>query len=222
MKHTLFLAIVCLACCRSADADDQQKAQKQLGRVNAMASDTTGRRVVSITMSDMLNMKRSDLVKLRKNLNLSYGSAFIAHQLMINGVDLGLIVARLKSGRTVLDIANESHIDWKQLLSDAKKLNGKIEKALFDHFADPKDDDIRDRTDGYNLLADVVKADTDVSRSEIDEAADVYVRERNLAMQLASRRAGGVTTADSMNFRRDQVRDGAPDAAQLGISKPPK
>jgi hypothetical protein len=83
------------ACCRSADADDQQKAQKQLGRVNAMASDTTGRRVVSITMSDMLNMKRSDLVKLRKNLNLSYGSAFIAHQLIINGVDLGLIVSQL-------------------------------------------------------------------------------------------------------------------------------
>ena len=107
-------------------------------------------------------------------------------------------------------------------LERCEEVKWKNRKALFDHFADPKDDDIRDRTDGYNLLADVVKADTDVSRSEIDEAADVYVRERNLAMQLASRRAGGVTTADSMNFRRDQVRDGAPDAAQLGISKPPK
>jgi hypothetical protein len=83
MKHTLLLAILCLGCCRLAGADDQQKTQKQLGRVNAMASDTTGRRVVSMTMSDMLNMKRSDLVKLRKTLNLNYGAAFIAHQLMI-------------------------------------------------------------------------------------------------------------------------------------------
>ena len=220
MKHTLLVAVFLLGWVGSAKADDQQKVQKQLCRVNAMASDTIGHRIVSMAMADMLNMKRSDLVRQRKLLNLNYGSAFLAQQLMANGLGTSDLAALLQSGKTIFDIANARHVDWKQVLSDAKKLNGKIEKSLFEHFVDSKNNDIRDREDAYNLLADVVKADADVSRNDIEEAADVYVRERDLAMQLANRRAGGVNTADSMNFRRDQVRDGAPDPTQLGIAKP--
>jgi hypothetical protein len=222
MKHALFLALICALSVRSAEADDQQKAQKQLCRVNAMASDTTGRRVVSITISDMTKVKRSELVRQRKAMNLNYGSVFLAQQLVANGLTVSELATQLKSGKTIFDVANDRYLDWKQFLSDAKKLNGKIEKGLFEHFAESKANDIRDKVDGYNLLADVVAADADVARSDIDEAADVYVRERDLAYQRAGRRAGGVNTADSMNFRRDQVRDGAPDATQLGIKTTPK
>jgi len=42
--------------------DDQQKAEKQLHKITAMATDGTGRRVVSIALADALGAKRLDLV----------------------------------------------------------------------------------------------------------------------------------------------------------------
>jgi hypothetical protein len=222
MKHTLAVLFVCFVSLQAAQADDQQKTLKQLSRVNAMASDTTGRRVVSITIADMTTVKRADLIRQRKAMNLNYGSLFLAQQLVSDGLAMADLGAQLKQGKSAYDVANAQHADWKLLLGEAKKLNGKIERGLFEHFADSRADDLRDKMDAYSLLADVVPADADVARADIDEAADVYVRERDLAYQRAGRRAGGLNTADSMNFRRDQVREGAPDATQLGIKTTPK
>jgi hypothetical protein len=56
-----------------AFGDDQQKAEKQLHKITAMATDATGRRVVSITVADVLEAKRPDLVMERRTMNLNYG-----------------------------------------------------------------------------------------------------------------------------------------------------
>ena len=91
--------ILALSAALPALADDQQKAEKQVNKVTAMATDATGRRVVSMTVSDLLNMKRSDVVQERRETGLNYGHLFIAHQLTVNGAKMSDIAEQLKVSR---------------------------------------------------------------------------------------------------------------------------
>ena len=136
MKSLLryFPVILALTVALSAVADDQQKAEKQVNKVTAMASDATGRRVVSMTVSDLLNMKRSDVVQERRETGLNYGHMFIAHQLTVNGAKMSDIAEQLKAGKNIYQIGNDQHANWKQIAADAKKLNTKIEDNLYKHF----------------------------------------------------------------------------------------
>src|SRR5258705_9242844 len=83
----------------SAFGDDQQKADKQLHKITALATDATGRRVVSVTVADTLAAKRPDLVLERRTMNLNYGDLFIAHVLVKGGVRMDEIAAQLKAGQ---------------------------------------------------------------------------------------------------------------------------
>ena len=69
-------------------ADDQQKAEKQLHKLTAMASDPTGRRVVSVTVADDLGLKRPDIVMERRTMQVNYGDIYLAHALMKSGVKM--------------------------------------------------------------------------------------------------------------------------------------
>lgn len=199
--------------------DDQAKAQKQLERITAMASDLAGRRAVGITMADLLNVKRPDLVRLRKDNNLNYGSLFLAQQLTAFGMPSGELEKELKSGKRVVEVANAQRVDWKQVLSEAKKLNGKVERHLFEYFFDSRADHKRDNDEGYSITADSVKADDDVSTEAINSAADAFARARDWALQRPGRHVEqGMNAADELQFRRDHARENAPKPSDVGMN----
>src|SRR5882724_9105723 len=87
--------------------DDQQKAEKQLHKITAMATDGTGRRVVSITLADALGAKRLDLLMERRVMNLNYGDLLIEHALIKNGGKMEDIAAQLKTKTSLGEIAKE-------------------------------------------------------------------------------------------------------------------
>jgi hypothetical protein len=219
MRHIGLVVVVGVLAVLPALGDDQGKAEKQLNRMTAMALDPTGRRVVSIAMSDLLNVKRSELVKERRAMNLNYGCLFLAHKIMAGGMTQQELAGEIKSGKSMLEIANGRHGNWKEILAEAKKLNGKIDRHLYEHFVDPRDDRKRDKDDGYNLLVDGAKVDDNVGRDDIDSAAAAYTRAHDLAMQRAGRRADqSLDATDSLQFRRDHAREGAPKPSDVGVS----
>ena len=72
---TFFIVtILVMAVALPVVADDQQKAKKQINRIIAMATDSTGRRIVSMTISDALGVSRRELVRERRQTGLNYGS----------------------------------------------------------------------------------------------------------------------------------------------------
>ncbi len=219
MKITCLLVMFSALATLPALGDDQTKARKQLDRITAMASDLTGRRVVGITMSDLVNLKRPDLVKQRKQYNLNYGSLFLLHQLKAAGMTEQELAEQLRNGKNIFDVANARHIDWKQVLSEAKKLNGKVDRHLFEYFFDSRADHQRDKDEGYSVLADSVQADDDLKEEAVDAATDAYVRARDMAMQRPGRHAEqGLNPTDELTFRRDHARQGAPTPSDVGVS----
>src|SRR6266700_1536653 len=186
--------ILALSAALPALADDQQKAEKQVNKVTAMATDPTGRRVVSMTVSDVLNTKRPDVVQERRETGLNYGHLFIAHQLTAGGAKMSDIAAQLKSGKNIYQIGNDQQANWKQIAADAKKLNSKVEDNLYKHFLNDK-------------------ADSDVSKEELASAQDVYVLWRDRA---AGRQGSTLDTADERAARQghDHVRNGGPQTDQ--------
>jgi hypothetical protein len=223
MKSLLryFPVILALTVALSAVADDQQKAEKQVNKVTAMASDATGRRVVSMTVSDLLNMKRSDVVQERRETGLNYGQLFIAHRLTVNGAKMSDIAEQLKAGKNIYQIGNDQHANWKQIAADAKKLNTKIEDNLYKHFVNDKADKDRDLADNYDPNFDGVKADNEVSKEELASAQDVYLLWRDRA---AKRIDTSLDTADERAAREghDHVRNGGPQPGQTSQSGPPQ
>ena len=188
----------------AAFGDDQQKAQKQLHKITAMATDATGRRIVSMTVADALAAKRSDLVSERRAMGVNYGNLFLAHTLVTNGAKMEDIIAQLKAKKTMTDIANDQHADWKQIASDAKKLNGKIEDNLYKHFLNSKVNLARDEADKYDLNFDGVKADNDVSKDEIAEAETTYQLWRDRAEKTSG------TTLDTSREKSAREMRGDP------------
>lgn len=212
----LALCLVALAITRPAFSDDQQKAEKQLRKITAMATDATGRRVVSITVADTLAAKRSDLVMERRTMNLNYGELFIAHQLVNNGAKMDDIAARLKAGKNIGQIANDQHADWKQFAADAKKLNAKMEDNLYKHFLNGKPDADRDAADGYDPMMDGVAADNSVSKDEIADAEHTYLTWRDRADKARASSLDSSTEKAAQGARGDPVR------SKAGSLSPPK
>ena len=128
------LAILLVACGILAFGSDQQKAEKRLRRISAMAVDSTARGIVNQTMADAVHAKRIELMRQRHAMNLSYGSLFIAHQLTAAGATMLDIAVHLQGGKDIVQIANERNANWKALGEAAKQLNEKIEDNIYRHF----------------------------------------------------------------------------------------
>ena len=171
----LVLILVALLIAMPALCDDAQKTEKQLHKITAMATDATGRRVVSMTVADNFGIKRADMVTERRTSNINYGDMIIAQTLVKNGVKMDDIAAQLKAGKTMEQIANEHHLDWKALAVEAKKLNTKVEDNLYRHFLNGKPDADRDQAEGYDPNIDGVAADNNVSKEDIEEAQNTYI-----------------------------------------------
>jgi hypothetical protein len=195
-----------------AFAEDQQKAEKQLKRLTAMATDVTGRRIVSKSMADLFAVPRMQLVQERRSMNLNYGDIFIAHALLRDGVSMGDIAAKLKSGQTMSQIADEQKGSWKAIASDSKKLNARIEDNIYRHFLNAKNelaDKERDAADNYIAEMDGVRADSNVTAEEIAEAQEKYIFWRDLAGEL-QRKDGKLKTADEQAAYMDHARSSGP------------
>jgi hypothetical protein len=199
-----------------ARADDQQKTERLLHKITAMATDGTGRRVVSITVADAIEAKRPDLVLERRALNLNYGDLYLAHVLVKSGAKMDDIDAQLKAGKSMKQIAGAEHLDWKQLAENVKKLNATMENNLYHHFVNGKPDAARDAAEGYDPMIDGVAADNDVSKDEIAEAERTYQLWRDKAGKVKDSRLDTSTENAAQGVRGDPVR------AKLGNgSNPP-
>jgi hypothetical protein len=184
---------------------DQQKTEKLLHQVTAMATNGTGRRVVSITVADTLGIKRFNLVMERRIMNLNYGDLFVAQALVKNGTKLEDISAQLKAKKNIIEIANDLHTDWKQLAADAKKLNAKVEDNLYKHFVNGKADGERDVADKYNVEFDSVAADRDVSQADIAKAEHMYEFWRDRATPKKDLRLDSLTERAAREARGDPI-----------------
>jgi hypothetical protein len=218
MKRLVYVCVplIALTIAVSAFADDQQKAEKQLHKITAMATDATGRRVVSITVADALEAKRVDLVMERRAINLNYGDLFVAHGLVKSGAKMDEIAAQLKAGKDIAQIANAQHTDWKQVTADAKKLNATMEENLYKHFVDGKADTARDLADGYDPSIDGVTADNNVSKDDIAAAEHTYQLWRDRADKAKDSKLDAATEKSAQGARGDPVR------AKAGSLAPPK
>ncbi len=200
-----------------AHGDDRRKSQKETRKFTAMATDATGRRIVSITMADHFGVKRIELVRQRRAMNLNYGSLFIAHELTRAGAKMLDIALRLHAGRTIWQVADEKNADWKRIANDAKKLNKGIDANLYQYFVDGGDFQDRDTQDEYRVIQDGVRADNDVSLNDVDEAHRVYQWWRERA---SVNRAGMLDTSTERAAYDDHVRNGGPQRSSNGTLAP--
>jgi hypothetical protein len=193
------IVIVALAVAFPAFGDDQEKAQKEIKKITAIATDANMRWVVNLSMSEMLNVKRLDLVKERQETNLNYGGLFLAHQLTAGGAKMEDIAAQLKAGKNIFDVANDQHANWKQIADAAKKLNKKIDDNMGKWFQNSKKQSERDLADDYVAQQDRVAADNDVSKQELADAQGRYQHVHDmLGSQLPSGDANSISTAPSV------------------------
>jgi hypothetical protein len=180
-----------------ASADDRQKAEKQVRKIAAMATDKTGRRMVSMSIADSFKIARPILVEERRKIGLDYGSFFVVRQLLARGVKMTDINSGLNAGKTIWQIGDEQHADWKEIAADAKKLNTRIEDYIYRHFLNKKNDEAdqeRDLADKYDIARDAVRTDFDVTPREMLDAQARYLFWRDEASK--SRGAGHMTSRD--------------------------
>jgi hypothetical protein len=169
-----FLAILLICCGSKGFGSDQQKAEKRLRRISAMAIDGAARAIVNQTMADAVHAQRMELKRQRHAMNLSYGSLFIAHQLTAAGATMLDIAVQLQSGKDIVQIANERNTNWKLMADAAKQLNEKIEDNIYRHFLHLKAEQELAVTDKYDARTDIVRADLDVTPEEVASARADY------------------------------------------------
>jgi hypothetical protein len=192
----VFLASLLIASGILAFGSDQQKAEKRLRRISAMAVDSTARAIVNQTMAEAVHAKKIELMRQRHAMNLNYGSLFIAHQLTAAGAQMLDIAVQLESGKDIVQIANERNANWKLIGDAAKQLNEKIDDNIYRHFLHLKAvDQLLAATDKYDSDKDIVRADQDVIPEELASARADY----NVWKNRGSSPRGGRLDAQSEN-----------------------
>jgi len=177
----LFALVFTIAVALAAFADDQEKATKEIKKITSISVDANMRSVVNRSMADMLKAKRLDLVKQRQDLNVNYGGLFLVYQLTAGGAKIDDIAAQLKAGKKIFDIANDDHANWKEINSEAKKLNKKIDENMQKYFMASKKQAAADQADEYDAKVDHVAADSDISKDEYADAQKRYQQVHDLA-----------------------------------------
>ena len=169
----VFFATLWLAYPVLSLGSDQQKAERRLHQISAMAADGTTRAIINRTMAEAVHARRIELQRQRQAMNLNYGALFVAHQLTESGAHMLDIALQLQSGKTIVQIANERNANWKLIEEAAKKLNEKVENNIYRHFLHSEADKPA-ADEKYDAEADVVRADQDVTSEELASARDTY------------------------------------------------
>jgi hypothetical protein len=193
-----------------AASDEQQRAHKLLNKVTAMATDPSGKRAVNLAMSECLSLGREELAQRRHAMNMNYGDLFVAYQLVKSGAKMDEIAAKLKSGETIWQTADEQHANWKQITNEGKRLSGKVDTNLLRHFTNRKAEAERDQADVYDPLLDSVRADSDVSQQEIEDAQKRYAFLHDHAGIASGGTLDTSTEKSARIVRTDPVRSGGP------------
>lgn len=201
--------LLVLAAAVPAFSDDQDKANKELTKVSAMAWDGVGRSVINRAVADQTGTKRLDLVAQRQKLQLNYGSMFLVLELVKSGAKMDDIAAQLKAGKRIGEIAKEQHPDWKAITADAKKLNAKIDDVLYKHFLNEKADAQHDAADGYIVQNDNIEDDHHVEKSDVEAAAERFNTWKDRAIAAAGKRHE-MDTAEQQAAYVDHDRNGGP------------
>lgn len=209
----LLPVVLAVAVALPVRADDREKAQKELNKITALASDAVGRTVINLSMADYFKAKRPDLVLERRDTGLNYGQLFVMHTLMIQGVSKDEIASQVKSGQDIFSIANAHRLNWKQVGDNAKKLNAQIDQDLYHRFLDKKAGTEKDQADGYLLTLDGVIADNSVTPGDMNEAGERFRRQRDRADDQ-NRRANKLDDAAANSARRDNLRSSGPGGNQ--------
>ena len=170
-------------------------------------------------MADELKVSRMSLVLERRSLNLNYGCLFVLHLLQESGAKAEALAAELHSGKNVFQIGDDLHADWKDIIARTKKLNRQIEENLYHHFMDSKADWTRDDAEHYQVTADGVLADKDVSNGDVNEAEYVFTFWQEQAMAYLHRN-GLLSTTVEQAARNDNARDGGPIRGHSGKLAP--
>ena len=197
------LVVIAITCREPLFAGDQQKSEKQLRKISAMAADVNARAIVNRTLADALNVGRDQLVRERRAMNLSYGEVFLAHQLTAKGARMLDIALQIPLRNGIYNVANDRHVDWKQVAAEAKKLNGRIEDNIYKHFLHPQTDSDRDTAEKYDSKLDWVKADAQATPAEVLEAQETYVLWRTRAGQIGGK-GDNVSASDELASRKIQ------------------
>lgn len=192
-------------------ANEQEKVQRLLNKVTAMAMDPAGRRAVSLAVCESLFVSRSELARQRREMDMNYGELFLTYQFIKSGAKMNNIVAQRTSGKTVWQMAEAQNANWKEIASEIKKLNGRIDVNLLKHFANRKADAERDRADGYDPYLDSVKADSNVSQQDLDDAQKRYMFLRDHAGVTSDASLDTATEKAVRNVRPDPTRSGGPE-----------
>ena len=168
--------------------DVQENAEKETRKINAMAADGTARDIIGSTMADLLKVPRMHLVQERREMNLNYGSLFVAHQLNLSGATMSDIAMRLKAGKSIFQIGEDLHANWRSIQDAAKKLNGKLEDRIYKYFLHPEIGKQHAMAEGYDPEKDLVRADLDTTREEVVTAHHEYVLWRDRAAKTSGRK----------------------------------
>jgi hypothetical protein len=182
-RSACFLLLVILVTI-SAFSDDQERAEKQARKITAMATDKTGRCMVSMSLADKLKIARPAMVADRRRMGLDYGSFFVAQELLAGGAQMTQLMSQLRAGKTIWQIGDQLHANWSQIAADAKKQNAKIEDYIYRHFLNKKNteaDELRDLADKYDPQIDAVRTDFMVTPQEMVDAQARYIFWRDQA-----------------------------------------
>jgi len=177
----IFLVVtIGLACVVFVWANDQEKAEKRLNQISAMAADPAARAIINRTVADVVSARRIELQRQRQAMNLTYGELFIAHQLNAIGMPMLDVALQLQNGETVIQLANARHLNWRLIADGAKKLENRIEDNIYRHYQHPNADK-PSPDEKYDPGTDVVPADAKFSSEELSSAREVFVFWRNRA-----------------------------------------
>ena len=222
MSKRTFLVGLLILVSVPAWSDDQQKAQKLLTKITAMATDLSGKRAVSMAVADSLSVNRMEMVQHRTALGLNYGDTFVAYELVKSGAKIEDVAAQLKEGKTIWQIANEKHADWKQIGSDSKKANSKLDDYLLKHFSNPRPEAERDKSERYDPLRDSVSADSHVSTQDLEDAQKRYAFLHDHAGRTSDASLDTSTEKALRGVRTDPVREGGPNNPDVNTRPGPK
>jgi hypothetical protein len=184
-----------------------------------MATDKTGRCMVSMNVSDFFKVPRPAMVELRRQVSLDYGSFFLFHELQRVGVPVDDLVNGLKSQKTIWQVADLHHADWDRIADDAKKVNNHIDDSIYRHFLNKKyleADRQRDFDDKYDPVKDAVGTDFDITPKEMADAQTRYILWRSRAGAIQS--SGHMTSQSQLSAQYDRT---AASRTREGTSAPP-
>jgi len=207
MRRSTYFLLPLILVTISAFSDDQEKAEKQARKITAMATDKTGRCMVSMSIADKLKIARPAMVADRRRMGLDYGSFFVAQELLASGAQMTQLISQLRAGKTIWQIGDQLHANWGQIAADAKKQNGKIEDYIYRHFLNKKNteaDELRDLKDKYDPQLDAVRTDFMVTPQEMVDAQAQYIFWRD---QAAKGRGSGrhMTRAEEQAANMDHA-----------------